>query len=755
MASGERVDFALDGVAAPEVWAAATDNERQGLVLTADPGLADPLLFLRVEVTNQLVADDPAHVWATAERLLGGGLDTDAVWQQLMVAFARVQETEPTAPYDWDQAAYREILDRLPFPAFAEVQQKLLDKVAAALIMGTPQLLADTIEDLGYEPDDEVAADLVEAAYDAVMSEAGELAAVVAPSGDGDVTMHVPPYVDGIVLTHELTADERESDVLVLSFDLAGFERIADPVLVGAAAAGDGGAAEQDVEEVGDGVALETVADETGLLIGWQGPEGWLDRFPDTPGSVLAVRHVGEGQVAIEVVPAPSVDDELVADLGELYADSSAASLMPVTGEELVLGWLLRNGKVFAEPLAPLGQMCEAAGLLRWRESAVAHDLEQGVNERMAGHLAAVLPGAADEELALTTLAVLDLAERLSLDLDAEPERIGNALDELGDPDNATVLVTVTDQYFHGARTPDEAGAWAEALVEAAEGSNQVAVARYMAALAAEAGGQLGVAEQHLELAVESDDGFVPALDRLAWFASDRGDAAKAVALWQRCPAPVVVAIDLEVVGPYAEAAATNGADGDAGAAAGGAVPLADRVVWLFTKAADYLARGPAEARREMMELAEARGYDPDDPQMLLQAYADPLLVDVLLMEGGWLQRFVDDRGPLLPADEAGLAAEWLSYPRSVHEVTNAVEGAGLGVRECRFNDEFSLDDPQLVDQVEVGDMLCGRAVPDGDDGLMLVGGTVRFPASEEEEVLALLDTGDPYAALSLFGPVA
>jgi hypothetical protein len=794
MDAGERIEFALAGVARHDEWDAASADERRALVLAADPEAVDPLLSWHVGLIDQLVADDPPDAWRTAQRLSADGLEPADVWQQLVIAYsACAPGADPGQPYDWDDDAYRTLLDRLPFPAIEAVQQVLVDVAAERVVVPTSTLLADALERLGYEVDDDVAADLVEAAYEATMAEDGELAAVVSASDDeGDDTVFVPALVDGVVLTHELSEDERSSDVLVVSFDLAGFERMIDPTLDqltgGSPAGADAEPGDGDGDAAGAGagdgaaragVTLETVHDEPGTLVGWRGPEGWLARF--AVGTVLAVRHVGDGHVTVEGLASPPATDEaLLSELHSVYDDTAVASQMPVSGEELVLGWLARRRTVLAEPRAPLGTMCDALELVRWRPSAVAHDPEQGVNERMALHLSVVLPGAEDEDMAMSTLAALDVAERLSLGMDVEPERIGWVLDELGDAGRAPVLLTVTNEYFHDDRSPDEADAFTGALLQMAtdgdgsapaDGGTAVAVAHHLASVASERAGDLAAAEQHIDQALEAEADFVPALDRLAWYASDRGDAVRAVALWQRCPAPVMVAVDLDVVGPYAELDDDTASDDGDGAgrdhsAAGGAgsgsgtgsgdrqlPPLVDRVPWLFGKAGDFLARGPAEAQRQVFELAEARGYDPDDPSMLRQAHADPLVVDLLLMEGGWLWRFVEERGPLLPDDEAALAREWCDRPRSVYEVQSVDPGRGVRLREARQGTEVEILDDTLAKHLQPGQVLCARAVPAGDGQQVLVGGVVRVDADESDDVVSLLDENDPYAVLTLFGP--
>ena len=88
--------------------------------------------------------------------------------------------------------------------------------------------------------------------------------------------------------------------------------------------------------------------------------------------------------------------------------------------------------------------------------------------------------------------------------------------------------------------------------------------------------------------------------------------------------------------------------------------PLPDRVGWLCRKAMAYLEHGGAEARDLVLTLARCRAVGTDDDSVL-EAFADPIVIDAALTEGGWFARFVADRGPLLPEDEALLASELAS----------------------------------------------------------------------------------------------
>jgi hypothetical protein len=172
--------------------------------------------------------------------------------------------------------------------------------------------------------------------------------------------------------------------------------------------------------------------------------------------------------------------------------------------------------------------------------------------------------------------------------------------------------------------------------------------------------------------------------------------------------------------------------------------PLPDRVGWLCRKATAYLEHGGAEARDLVMTLARCRADGTDDDSVL-EALADPIVIDAALTEGGWFARFVADRGPLLPDDEALLASSWLLVPRSVYEVVEVSPGAGLRARDLRTGDVVDVRERTFTREVRPGALVCARAVPDGQTQ-QFIGGLFPVTPGTEAAVLALCEAEDPEA---------
>jgi hypothetical protein len=149
----------------------------------------------------------------------------------------------------------------------------------------------------------------------------------------------------------------------------------------------------------------------------------------------------------------------------------------------------------------------------------------------------------------------------------------------------------------------------------------------------------------------------------------------------------------------------------------------------------------------DVIEHVAARAVDPDDPESVQDACRDPLLLDVVLHEGGWFEHFLADRGPLLPDDEAILARSWTLVARTVYEVLDVRPNRGLTLRDLRAGDHLEVRERSFSREARVGTLVCGRAVPDGESH-QLVGGLFGVPPGRERALLDLLDEGDGIALL-------
>lgn len=696
-------------------------------------------LLGREIVANQIFADDPSEVWSTAQRLLALGCDRERVFQEITMAFAPVMQDALEGGERFDPVAYAAALDRLPLPTAEEIERAMIDAVRSEQGIVADELALATLDRIGREAADEMAGHMVHRVMDRLVDELGPLAWLA-----GDRTVHVGDLTAGIVLTHRLTADERDTGSIDASFDLAGVQRV-------------------DEINLSTGVPIRAGWQPGGLR--WTGPEGWLKQY--AAGSVLAVEVTPSSVVQItELATDPTLDDALAGLVRAAYDREVEEPWLPVSAEDLVLAILFEEPTSFGAARPPLEDLCAAAGLERRRDE-VAHDDTVWHNDVRSRRTWRVMDALGhDRSTVRKVLRALDTADLLSgIDMSAaaeidEPAADSSALSALlADLQDTQVLVALADELFAGDE-PDARGSGAaltDALLEVASRPRDRAVARLLAALHAERSLEPVVAEQHLHLAHQADAGFGLVVDRLAWYASDRGDAAGAARLWRQLEPSAAISQDLREVEQFTATRHPSPGRNDPCWCGSGrkykqchlgsvdVAPLPDRVGWLCRKAVAFLERRGPMARADVMDIAYARAVDPHDEESVAAAFDDPIVMDLALTEGRWFHEFLDARGALLPDDEYLLARSWELIDRTVYEVLAVRPGEGLDLRDLRTGDRITVRERTLSRETRAGVFLCGRAVPDGQ-AHQLIGGVVPVPPGGERHLLDLLDEADPVA---------
>ncbi|MGH9276667.1 MAG: YecA family protein [Acidimicrobiales bacterium] len=694
------------------------DDRAALLAVADDEPLAGMRSAVRVIVAEQILQADPPQVWETAQRLLGLGLDRRSALAQLAMALeetARSALAKEDGVFPTDR--YTEALASLPLPDVEEIEAAILDAVRT-----TDGATADEVDRLvmarlGRRTGEGPAQALVDRVFERLIEDDGTLALLA-----GDQVVDVDGITSGIVLTHRLSEVEHELGMMRAGFDLAGFARRRDLHLA-------------------DG---STVVALPGALrqLNWHGPDGWLASFAE--GSVLAVRVDRSGLVTLDSLSEqPPPDPELVALVRSVYDDAVDEPWLPVAGEELVLGALRRNRRAFSGPRAPLDDLCAAAGLERRQEEVAHEDSVWEAREQLwrVHHVYDTLDDADQQRAALRVLETAD---------DDEPssEALRDALKALADPDVREVVLDELDEY-------DRLAPFAEALVAAARRPVHIGVARLFATLVAELSGEPLVAEAHLRTALDADPSSAEIVERCAWYASDRGNAAEAVRLLRQLDAPdrsdAVRALE-----PFARRTGPKLGRNDRCWCGSGrkfkachigqqpTTPLPDRVGWLCRKAAAYMEHAGAEARDALVILAECRAV-AHDRDSLLEAMGDAIVLDAALTEWGWFDRFLASRGPLLPEDELLLAESWLFVARTVYEIVAVDPGTGLQVRDLRSGDVLHVRERTLSQHVQTDSFVCARAVPDGETH-QFVGAVLPVAPGRETDVLDLCDEEDAEA---------
>ncbi len=600
------------------------------------------------------------------------------------------------------------VLARRTRPAAARPSPAAIAAAAGEVVRQRGAVAAAELEGLlaarfGLPADDEL---VLHAVDDALEDDDGGLVML-----HPDLIVDAPGLMAGAVLTHRLSAEEREGGYLVVDTDLAGFERVAEPHLT-------------------EDEPLEP--DELDENLVWVGDEDWLTAHP--AGTLLAVRVDADGRVTLEPLDdEPPMPPALPARLREVY---DAEPGLPVPAEVLLLG--LRHRGALDGPVPPLDDIASVAGLER-RGDEYAHAASVWAAGEEADRHWRLLDRLGPGGPATTALEVLDLLAA------GDATALRRALDLLEDPD---VVEAVTDELLGPDEDPAALVALADRLVAVAGRSPRAAVARWMATVAAERDGRVLDAESHLRAACVEAGGWEFVEDRLAWYEADRGDAAAAVGRWRAIGLPDDDP-GVQYVAGFARATGPEPGRNSACWCGSGrkykqchagrpaTAPLPERAEWLWHKAIAYLERRGGTAVDALLDSAEAlAGADGD----LEEALADPVTVDVTLHEEGWFARFLRDRGPLLPEDEAALGASWLDVDRTVYEVLAVRPGEGADLRDLRSGAALTVTGT-AGRAVVPGTLLCARAVPDGA-GHRFVGGSLPVPRGREAEVLALLDEG-------------
>lgn len=695
-------------------------------------------LLVHEIVANQIFDDDPPEVWAAAARMLEAGLSREVVFRNLIAAFLPLmtEAIEQECPYDRD--AHARALAKLPLPSADEVRDAITEVVSESQGIRLDEVESLVLARLGRDSDDDGARSMVELVGEMLYDDSG-LVRLLA----GDRVVNVAELTTGIVLTHRLSDAEKRIGVLNADFDLSGFTRLEEIRLR-------------------SGEPVEVFSVERGHL-GWMGPHGWLDGFD--AGAVIAVRSDPEGVVDIEVVrPEPARDAALVERMRGVYDREVDEPWLPVDSEALLYGLLLEDPSTFAEPVAPLAELADAAGLeVRLDEAAHEESVwHSALRMRRVGRILDRLDSDGGFATTRRVAHALDVADLLAgLDPSCVPEvafpldekELREVLRDLRDEEVLTAFVEeLLDTREPGAQ--HRADVLVTALEEMAKGRD-LALVRLIAGLRAERLGDVELAEAELRAAHRADTELGTVVDHLAWYASLRGDAARAAQLWGELETTPALARDLKMM---RELSGSNGPkigrNEPCWCGSGrkykqchlGAVelpPLPDRIAWLYRKAVGYLERCGGDLRERFLDVVWARAAEPKDDRAVEEALDDPLVFDLVLTEGGAFEAFLEEFGSLLPDDEAMLASSWTLVDRSVHEIMEVSPGDHLVARDLSTGDTIRVRERTMSNQVSAGQLFCARAVPDGATH-RFVGGVFRVNPGSENRVLELLDRGDP-----------
>jgi len=288
-------------------------------------------------------------------------------------------------------------------------------------------------------------------------------------------------------------------------------------------------------------------------------------------------------------------------------------------------------------------------------------------------------------------------------------------------------------------------GEFARALIS--PGRRHTGGAGLLLARHLEAAGDTFGAEAALEAAVRSDPDFGPALAELAWCASDRGDADRAVALLRRAgfPEDTPVVAFHAALGRSAEAVGRNdpcpcGSGRKYKQCHLGRMELTvpERVRWLLFKLIGYVNRSAQNPR--LVGLAASAMWDDFEIEDMARMRQDEFIVELAVFEDGGLADFLDQRGVLLPDDERDILEAWEESARvALWEILDTDGTSQITLRNTTTGAVETVTDRIGAGQARPGDQMLMRLLPVG--GEMWISTTVvPIAPQHRDRLMQLLD---------------
>lgn len=536
---------------------------------------------------------------------------------------------------------------------------------------------------------------------------------------------------DGAILTHLLTAEEREAGVLRGDGDLDLWVRLAATGLPLAAG----------------GAVVGHLTHHSGVLpdacTELRGPEGWLaDLAADT---VVGLR-LRDGALELSTVEDdvdPGIDHvgtliEFATDAATealrhyLDGDDESGPASPMVGlDTVVLSFLSRHPHGLDVPAPPLEMLFSVAGL-------------------QLDHGGLTLPGAPLDEAEAEELTTEEIWARVQTAVFLAGMAGGDPI-PTEEYEALLRLLAVPAALEYAAETvegdPLPAAALEQLRLAAGAGRAEQAAAALLAARSAEAGGDPTRAEALVHAALEHDPALPPALLDAAEYAATRGDLKAANDFLRRtgdhdhplraAVAPLTRPPDTGV-GRNVPCPCGSGRKYKACCLLNEVHPLPARAPAVYAVLGEYAQRARFADVVESLD-----GYSPD-------GLLDLLILDLAVFDGGVVTTFLAERGPLMRADERALVESWAGTPILPYEVTGVFPGKGVTLTPLLGGEPVDLLDQTFSTGAEVGSLVVARLLTDGEGPSLLALPYVLEPEGRDELREVFVDYS-PHRLLEFF----
>jgi hypothetical protein len=492
-----------------------------------------------------------------------------------------------------------------------------------------------------------------------------------------------------------------------------------------------------------------------GLLL--RGPEGWLRSCQ--AGDVVGLgfdRH----QLRLEPrVASPSVEDvgDVVDAVRAAFARQGSAGKGPREGlfgrggmtelVEVVTDALLADPTPWRRVLPPFDEVVEAAGLSRFGAHVAEADFDWHA-QRTLGLMFALRPMYQLTEQQVGAVVRVDEGFQ-AFKLRGE-EALGRAAGAEANGEIRGTGVTIGEQLAidlcEGNAAPaafdvltdtgapvGDLKAFASAVADRASRDRHRTGALWLAARCDLAAGHPVEAEESFRRIVASDSRYHPALADLGWLQFDRSSFAEARKLLNETSSGSEVVRELldnylqptdAPVGRNEPCPCGVGKKFKRCHGSGAAMPpLDDRAAALVAKAMRLATTSDSNPLGSFIEVpttwpATSRSEGRDLLRRLGEA---GLTVDVALFENGWLQRYLDVRGELLPADERSLAQQWTAEPFRLLQATTDIVNNQFTAVDLADGAERTIRSDSSQPVVAAGQHLIARLLPSGTGNWLLL----------------------------------